>query len=596
MKSRTFVLIIGLAFLAVWTPALEANPIPPAILHEIGEAGFWFELIDLGYDLEEVQIRIDGELLEWDLCYTEDHGAYILVYPLEEPQINPEGGIIQVFYYEFDEIAYGFAGHFPQVPFNGSLVRVGDPWEEEIWTVSCGGSTPGSDNPVLPPPADALPSFVLNEIYLPPGSVGQRFVEIYNPTAESQDLTGWSIYINDCHLFPDGTVLSPGEFRTFTVATHPLGNLSRTRDQIGLVGPDSVYYFTVKWSTALDSGYSWCLFPDGDVTEWGERPYDLTAFYEARPVTQGGPNGGEAPPTPFHLLSPEYGDTCWTSETVLVWQTALDPDPNDTVRYAVWLDTLPNLTTCWEVSSGLLDTVFSLESLADDHAYYWTVHASDLNTPGTWASDTLMFRTYFGETPLPFSLLEPEDASQLPFGEITFCWQDARDPDPGDAISYTLFFAAGGLSFSWVTGSDTCWIVDVGALGLPDTVTAEWWVTAHSSYPDTTVESLERFTFEPPSGVGGQREPLPETFTLGQNYPNPFNASTVLTFAVSEPSPVRISVFDIIGREVANLADERFAPGYYRLSWDCRTCATGVYFIVMQTPSFHAVQKALMIR
>ncbi len=483
----------------------------------------------------------------------------------------------------------------PNFPITAVWYYWGDPWWDESWTVSCGSSSPGLLNPVLPPPADALPPFVLNEIYLPPGDVGQRFLEIYNPAAESQDLTSWRIYINDCQLFPDGVILSPGEFRTFTVATHPLGNLSPTRDQIGLVGPDSTYYFTVKWSAALDSGYSWSLFPDGDVAELGQPPYDLSSFYDVRVATPGVSNGA-APPTHFYLLSPPFGDTCWISETVLVWQAALDIDTNDAITYEVWLDTLPNLSTAWEKASGLLSTSFSLESLIDNHAYYWTVHASDLNTPGTWASDTLMFRTYFGEAPSPFSLLEPEDGSQLPFGEVVSCWQAAHDPDPGDALGYTLYFAVGELSFSWATGSDTCWAMDVGALGLPDTVTAQWWVTARSSYPDTSVESVEHFTFQAPSAADGKPESLPETFVLRQNYPNPFNVSTVLTFAIPEPCPVRISVFDMMGREVANLADGRFAPGSYRLTWDCPVCATGVYFFSMQTPTFRAVRKALMIR
>jgi len=150
---------------------------------------------------------------------------------------------------------------------------------------------------------------------------------------------------------------------------------------------------------------------------------------------------GYRPPLAFNLISPQWDDTCWTLDTMLVWQAALDTNTNDTVTYEVWLDTLSNFSTAWQVDSGLSDTVFALVGLADDHAYYWTVHASDLNTPGTWANNTLMFHTYRPDAPDSFALAAPQDWDTVHTTTPTLRWFEASDPDPGDTVCYLLVWS-----------------------------------------------------------------------------------------------------------------------------------------------------------
>lgn len=445
MKFQTFVLIALLVFTAVWMPAARANPVPEATLTEIGPDGVWLELEVWDHNFQDyASIRIDDVDLLWDECDIEYFGSYILVYPWL-PLPSPEGGVLQVFIHGYlaQEVAFGYAGNFPELPFDGSLmiVRLGYPSYDEYWTVGCGFTTPGEDNPILPPPAETLPPFVINEIYLPPGDVNQRFVEIYNPTNESVDISGWSLYINNCSMFSGVTELLPYEFRIFTVSTQSrLRDLNRGWDQLGLIGPDSTYYFTIRWTAPLDSGYSWSLFSDGNVSEVGETPYNLSSFYNARPFTPGEPNAPLSP-APFQLLLPTDGDTCWALDPLLVWQPALNFDPGDSVSYEVWLDTLSDLSTAWEVTSGLETESYSLENVFDDHAYYWTVHASDVNTDGTWADDTLMFRTYLPEPPESFCLVTPEDRDTVYTMTPTLHWHKASDPDPNDEVCYRLLWS-----------------------------------------------------------------------------------------------------------------------------------------------------------
>jgi chitinase len=97
------------------------------------------------------------------------------------------------------------------------------------------------------------------------------------------------------------------------------------------------------------------------------------------------------------------------------------------------------------------------------------------------------------------------------------------------------------------------------------------------------------------SGIGTEdRSPGPTTFVLSQNYPNPFNPTTTITFQVPEPefqpaSPhaesgswnlasVSLRVYDVLGREVAVLVNDRLAQGTYTVRFDASRLASGLYF------------------
>jgi hypothetical protein len=72
---------------------------------------------------------------------------------------------------------------------------------------------------------------------------------------------------------------------------------------------------------------------------------------------------------------------------------------------------------------------------------------------------------------------------------------------------------------------------------------------------------------------------------LYQNYPNPFNPATVIRYSVAAPSAVegrslktRLSIFDLLGREVAVLVNEEKPPGTHLAMWDASGMPSGMYF------------------
>ena len=91
-------------------------------------------------------------------------------------------------------------------------------------------------------------------------------------------------------------------------------------------------------------------------------------------------------------------------------------------------------------------------------------------------------------------------------------------------------------------------------------------------------------------------EVLPENFELKQNYPNPFNPSTTIAFGLPVTSEVELKVYDIQGREVANLAQGYFQAGYYQETFDGANLSSGVYFVRMKAANYNHVRKMLLIK
>jgi hypothetical protein len=85
----------------------------------------------------------------------------------------------------------------------------------------------------------------------------------------------------------------------------------------------------------------------------------------------------------------------------------------------------------------------------------------------------------------------------------------------------------------------------------------------------------------------------PATFSLSQNFPNPFNPSTMITYQTAKTGQVRLSVYDILGREVATLVNTVQPQGSHEVRFDAGELSSGVYIYRLQTPGF--VQQRKMI-
>jgi parallel beta-helix repeat protein/predicted outer membrane repeat protein len=98
-----------------------------------------------------------------------------------------------------------------------------------------------------------------------------------------------------------------------------------------------------------------------------------------------------------------------------------------------------------------------------------------------------------------------------------------------------------------------------------------------------------------PTGITGERL-LPIEYSFHQNYPNPFNAVTVIRYSLPEPADVAIEIYDILGRRIETLVNERQSSGYHQAVWDANDRSSGIFFYRIQAADHAETRKMLLLK
>ena len=106
--------------------------------------------------------------------------------------------------------------------------------------------------------------------------------------------------------------------------------------------------------------------------------------------------------------------------------------------------------------------------------------------------------------------------------------------------------------------------------------------------------------------VGVNEKPqtqLPTKYSLSQNYPNPFNPSTTISYAIpvvetlrATSQQVTLKIYDILGREVATLINQKQRAGNYEVQFDATNLTSGVYFYQLKSGSFIESKKMVLLK
>ena len=88
----------------------------------------------------------------------------------------------------------------------------------------------------------------------------------------------------------------------------------------------------------------------------------------------------------------------------------------------------------------------------------------------------------------------------------------------------------------------------------------------------------------------------PMEFALRQNYPNPFNPTTVVSYDLSAVSEVKLVVYDILGREVVILVNEKQEPGRYNVRLDGSGLSSGVYVYRLTTGQYVESRRMVLLK
>lgn len=118
-------------------------------------------------------------------------------------------------------------------------------------------------------------------------------------------------------------------------------------------------------------------------------------------------------------------------------------------------------------------------------------------------------------------------------------------------------------------------------------------------YDDVQIDGLEIVAF-PVLGAHTDRR-VPAIFSLGPAYPNPFNPVTTIRYILPASQQVTLTVYDLLGREVARLVDRYLEPGNHQARWDSkgqygRELPSGIYIARLVTPEYSKSIKLVLLK
>jgi hypothetical protein len=162
------------------------------------------------------------------------------------------------------------------------------------------------------------------------------------------------------------------------------------------------------------------------------------------------------------------------------------------------------------------------------------------------------------------------------------------------AVSGTNLFAGTYLGVFLSTTNGTSWTA--ASTGLTNTCVTALAISGTNLFAGTYFAGIWRRPLSEMITDVERRELLPPSFALEQNYPNPFNPNSNIRYQISEFRYIKLAVYDLLGREVAVLVNERKAPGKYEVNFDGSNLAGGVYFYRLQAGDFTQTKRLLLLK
>jgi PKD repeat protein len=121
-------------------------------------------------------------------------------------------------------------------------------------------------------------------------------------------------------------------------------------------------------------------------------------------------------------------------------------------------------------------------------------------------------------------------------------------------------------------------------------------LTVSNGIDSETKICTDYITVNSATGLDDLTGEIPTDFQLYQNYPNPFNPSTSIKFSVVSESQVVLKVYNLLGKEVATLMNEKKTPGFYELNFGGEKPPSGIYVYRLEAGSFSSSKKMILLK
>ena len=192
----------------------------------------------------------------------------------------------------------------------------------------------------------------------------------------------------------------------------------------------------------------------------------------------------------------------------------------------------------------------------------------------------------FVNTPTVGSTVNVELVYDSPIVTYTFTYT-AIDPD-ADPVEFSLEAGPDGSSIT-VDGVFS-WAPRVEQAGESYAVTVK--VSDGHLYASHTVNFTVASTI---TSIEDKTE-IPDEYELSQNYPNPFNPSTIIRFSMPEAANVVLTVYNVLGQEIASLINQTMDAGHHEVQFDASNLNSGMYIYKLQAGNFVSIKKMMLAK
>jgi hypothetical protein len=211
-------------------------------------------------------------------------------------------------------------------------------------------------------------------------------------------------------------------------------------------------------------------------------------------------------------------------------------------------------------------------------------------------SSTATIEAYISDINYPIDFVTIQSVQK---GSIYF---RALTADGGEDAFYPRLFDDG--TYGDLTAEDNIYTNNTVRRDLPDTPEGEYGVriaAVNTSHRQITMIDAETFFIRDKATKLGIQQELSSDYILQQNYPNPFNPSTTINYSIPsdekrETRNVKLIVYDIQGREVTTLVNQKQKTGNYAINWNAGNHSSGIYFYELTAGNHKETKKMLLIR
>lgn len=269
----------------------------------------------------------------------------------------------------------------------------------------------------------------------------------------------------------------------------------------------------------------------------------------------------------------------------------------DTLQnFTIFDSTEPNGIIFMKQSAQFINPTRPSTAVLEDTAKYWI----DIVNNNVWGRDK-----YIGDSSLIYKLNVNKgeqwivsnvefDTSYYQIARVTNKWKDTLFSKPTTFMNISYYIAQdstdttggiGGIDLGYDEIADGFGLISRGGGDSPGEINLIGAVINDTLYGDTTVVSIR-----------DKKNILPTSIKLYQNYPNPFNPSTTISYLLSTGSYVTLKVYDILGREVAILVNEKEGAGMHSVRFDARHLSSGVYLYQIIADEWVATKKMIVLK